>query len=117
MSTPSQELETYLIELRQGGASDATVQNNNGYCKSYLKFCESTNPAFAVRDITTESVQAFTESLWERKFTEKTITSMVGGVIKWCRWLAAHEKASSSFKDLKASALLTVVREGKPLRR
>jgi site-specific recombinase XerD len=101
------------------GSSDATIQNNKGYCSSYLQFCRATNDQFGLANVTPATVEEFAASLWEKHFTDSTINSMVRGVLKWCRWLETGGMIVSDtpFKGLRASGILTELKRIRPLRR
>lgn len=118
MNSAHRELEAYIEVMRRNGKSDATVQNNTGYCNSYLLFC-SENGGGDLEGITPESVSAFAGHLWRKSFTDSTITSVVGGALTWCRWLEDHGKIkpATSFKSIRASALLADLKSKSPLRR
>jgi len=115
LASRDSELNRYLQEVQSSGASLATFKNKRAYCTEYLRFCQAT----AIDGASPEAVAKYASLIWSNAATDRTISSKVGEVLKWCRWLE-QEKAlpkGVSFHAITTGNILKKLRQDGPPRR
>jgi hypothetical protein len=105
------EIEAYSQWMRLQGKSEATVGNNAGYCRSFVRFGIGNIEGFTLAGIDEATLLAFAQHMRAKGFRRSTISSEVGGAIAWCRWLkAGHKIKDGQIADsLKASKIVDSV--------
>jgi hypothetical protein len=88
----SAELDAYGQWMRLQGKSEATVGNNLGYCRSFIRFSVGNINGFTLAGIDDATFVAFAQHMREKGFRRSTISSELGGAIAWCRWLKSTHK-------------------------
>lgn len=78
--------------MRLQGKSEATVGNNTGYCRSFVRFCVGNMEGFTLAGIDESTIRGFASHMKAKGFRRSTISSEVGGAIAWCRWLETKNK-------------------------
>ena len=105
------EIDAYGQWMRQQGKSEATVGNNTGYCRSFIRFGVGNIDKFTLATIDDATFLAFAHHMREKGFRRSTISSEVGGAIAWCRWLKSTQKikARQTSDSLRASEIVDSV--------
>ena len=113
------ELDAYGQWMRLQGKSEATVGNNTGYCRSFIRFSVGNIDGFTLAGIDDATFLAFAHHMREKGFRRSTISSEVGGAIAWCRWLkSSHKtKVGQVSESLKASKICDSVMNASASRR
>jgi hypothetical protein len=108
------EIEAYSQWMRLQGKSEATVGNNAGYCRSFVRFGTGNIAGFSLAGINEATLVAFAEHMRAKGFRRSTISSEVGGAIAWCRWLKASHKIKDGQinESVKASSIVDSVMGG-----
>lgn len=105
------EIETYGNWMRLQGKTEATVGNNMGYCRSFVRFAAGNIDGFTLAVLDETTLVAFAQHMRVKGFRRSTISSELCGAIAWCRWLKTNGKIKDGQIDdsLKASKIVESV--------
>lgn len=82
--------------IRAQGKSEATVGNNVGYCRSFLRFGVGNIEGFGLGSCNSQALKAFAQHMRDKGYRSKTIRSEVAGALAWFKWLAKTNKIASA---------------------
>jgi site-specific recombinase XerC len=101
-------LPEFLAELAKQGASAATIKNLRYYCEQFIGFALPAGGSLDCREITLDLVRKFARSLWDRGFTDRSMASVLAGVLRWLRWMGPEVAIPSAKEAGKIRASLLV---------